>query len=114
GGGPSAAASAPTRRAKCAATSTSALGSALSRSMPATPRIEHACTVAFQFCCSVHCMAILPAHAYLDRHGIPYERRAFPPDTEKGAASVARALGFRERQMVKTLIFETDRGERVL
>ena len=59
-------------------------------------------------------MTILPAHAYLDRHGIPYERRAFPPDTEKGAASVARALGFRERQMVKTLIFETDRGERVL
>ena len=59
-------------------------------------------------------MTNLPAHAYLDQHGIPYERRAFPPDIEKGAASVARALGFRERQMVKTLIFETDRGERVL
>src|SRR5438270_4092328 len=59
-------------------------------------------------------MTNLPAHAYLDRHNIPYERRTFPTDVEKGAASVARALGFRERQMVKTLIFETDRGERVL
>lgn len=27
---------------------------------------------------------------------------------------VARALGFRERQMLKTLIFETDQGERAL
>ena len=27
---------------------------------------------------------------------------------------MARALGYRERQMVKTLVFETDRGERVL
>src|SRR5213595_3977871 len=59
-------------------------------------------------------MTNLPAHAYLDRHNIPYERRTFPTDVEKGAASVARALGFRERQMVKTLVFETDRGERVL
>ena len=31
-----------------------------------------------------------------------------------GAAAVARALGFREHQMVKTLVFESDRGERVL
>lgn len=59
-------------------------------------------------------MSDLPAHAYLDRLAIPYERRTFSTDIEKGAASVARALGFRERQMVKTLIFETDRGERVL
>src|SRR5438034_11838886 len=57
---------------------------------------------------------ILPAHEHLDRLGIPYERLSFPATTEKGAANVARALGFRERQMVKTLIFETDRGERVL
>src|SRR6476469_5900619 len=56
----------------------------------------------------------LPAHTYLDNHSIPYERRSFPPELEKGAASVARALGYRERQMVKTLIFETDKGERVL
>jgi Cys-tRNA(Pro)/Cys-tRNA(Cys) deacylase len=55
-----------------------------------------------------------PAHTYLDQLGVPYERRTFPATTEKGAASVARALGFREHQMVKTLIFETDRGERVL
>ena len=59
-------------------------------------------------------MELLPSTAHLDRLGVPYERRAFPPETEKGAASVARALGFREHQMVKTLVFESDRGERVL
>jgi Cys-tRNA(Pro)/Cys-tRNA(Cys) deacylase len=56
----------------------------------------------------------LPAHKYLDERGIPYERRSFSPEIEKGAASVARALGFRERQMIKTLIFATDKGERAL
>jgi Cys-tRNA(Pro)/Cys-tRNA(Cys) deacylase len=56
----------------------------------------------------------LPAHDYLETRGILHERRSFPVEIEKGAASVARALGFRERQMVKTLIFETDQGERVL
>jgi Cys-tRNA(Pro)/Cys-tRNA(Cys) deacylase len=58
---------------------------------------------------------ILPSHSYLDEHNIAYERRSFSPDTEKGAANVAHALGFRERQMIKTLIFEVvDTGERVL
>ena len=57
---------------------------------------------------------VLPAHDYLNQLGIPYERLTFSPDTEKGAANVARALGYRERQMVKTLIFETDKGERAL
>ena len=56
----------------------------------------------------------LPAHEHLDRLGIPYEMATFPTDIEKGAASVARALGYRERQMVKTLIFENDRSERAL
>ena len=56
----------------------------------------------------------LPAHSYLDQLGISYERRSFPPTTEKGAAAVARVLGFGEQQMVKTLIFEADTGERVL
>lgn len=56
----------------------------------------------------------LPAHTYLDEHNIPYERKSFPPETEKGAANVARALGFSERQAVKTLIFQVDTGERVL
>jgi Cys-tRNA(Pro)/Cys-tRNA(Cys) deacylase len=56
----------------------------------------------------------LPAHDFLDRLGIPYERRSFPVTTEKGAANVALALGYRERQMVKTLIFETDQGVRAL
>ena len=56
----------------------------------------------------------LAAHTYLNQLGIPYERRTFPAAIEKGAASVARTLGFREHQMVKTLIFETDREERVL
>lgn len=56
----------------------------------------------------------LPAHIYLDEHDIPYERKSFPAETEKGAANVARVLGFSERQAVKTLIFQTDTGERVL
>lgn len=56
----------------------------------------------------------LPAHAFLDEHDIPYEVRAFPAGTDKGAANVARALGFREHQMVKTLLFESGKGERVL
>lgn len=56
----------------------------------------------------------LPAHQYLDGKGIDYEPRRFPETTEKGAANVARALGFREHQMVKTLIFETGKKEAVL
>ena len=56
----------------------------------------------------------LPAHHFLDELGIPYQRLTFAADTEKGAASVARALGFRPAQMVKTLIFETDAAECVL
>ena len=56
----------------------------------------------------------LPSHEYLDDRGISYEKRTFPSTTEKGAANVARALGFREHQMVKTLIFETGGGEKAL
>ena len=56
----------------------------------------------------------LPAHRHLDALGIPWKRRVFPASTPKGAASVARALGFRERQMVKTLIFQSGTGERAL
>jgi Cys-tRNA(Pro)/Cys-tRNA(Cys) deacylase len=56
----------------------------------------------------------LPPHLYLDERKIPYEARSFPPGTEKGAANVAHALGFSERQAVKTLIFQVDTGERVL
>ena len=56
----------------------------------------------------------LPAHAHLDQLGIHYTKRAFPTNTEKGAANVARALGFQPRQMIKTLIFEVDTGEKVL
>src|SRR5512134_845614 len=56
----------------------------------------------------------LSSHIYLDEHDIPYERKSFPPETEKGAANVARVLGFSERQAVKTLIFQTDTGERLL
>jgi Cys-tRNA(Pro)/Cys-tRNA(Cys) deacylase len=56
----------------------------------------------------------LPPHLYLDEQNIPYEARSFPPDTEKGAANVARVLGFAERQAVKSLIFQVDTGERVL
>jgi|SRR5688572_25074297 Cys-tRNA(Pro)/Cys-tRNA(Cys) deacylase len=56
----------------------------------------------------------LPNHAYLEERGIPYEARSFPPEMEKGAANVARALGFSERQAVKTLIFQVETGEKVL
>ena len=56
----------------------------------------------------------LPSHMYLDEHNIHYERKSFPTETEKGAANVARVLGFSERQAVKTLIFQVDTGERVL
>jgi Cys-tRNA(Pro)/Cys-tRNA(Cys) deacylase len=59
-------------------------------------------------------MIQLPSHTYLDEHEIPYERKSFPPETEKGAANVAHVLGFSERQAVKTLIFQVDTGERVL
>ncbi len=53
----------------------------------------------------------LAAHKFLEELGIPYWRLEFPADTEKGAASVAYALGYAEAQMVKTLIFETAAGE---
>jgi Cys-tRNA(Pro)/Cys-tRNA(Cys) deacylase len=56
----------------------------------------------------------LPAHEYLDKRNIPYVKAEFPPEIEKGAAAVAHALGYRERQMIKTLIFELDTGERIL
>ena len=56
----------------------------------------------------------LPPHLYLDERNIPYEARSFPSDTEKGAANVAKVLGFPERQAVKTLIFQVDTGEHVL
>lgn len=59
-------------------------------------------------------MLYLPSHEYLDRHGIPFEKATFSPETEKGAAQVAHALGYRERQMIKTLIFEMDTGEKLL
>ena len=56
----------------------------------------------------------LAVYTYLDQHNIPYKKRSFPETTEKGAAQVAQALGFRARQMVKTLIFTTAKGEHVL
>jgi Cys-tRNA(Pro)/Cys-tRNA(Cys) deacylase len=60
-------------------------------------------------------MTRLPAHIYLDERKIPYESRSFPPETEKGAANAARALGIPERQAVKTLIFQVvESGECVL
>jgi Cys-tRNA(Pro)/Cys-tRNA(Cys) deacylase len=56
----------------------------------------------------------LPAHQYLDGLGIEHQRMSFSSETEKGAAGVARALGYERGQMVKTLIFETGAAERVL
>ena len=56
----------------------------------------------------------LPVHDYLDALGIPYTTGSFPPTTAKGAAEVAKAFGYAPRQIVKTLIFEVDTGEKVL
>ena len=56
----------------------------------------------------------LPAHKFLKERVIPHRRLEFSPETEKGAANVAHALGFSEAQAVKTLIFETAAGERAL
>ena len=56
----------------------------------------------------------LPAHKHLIKFDIPYQVAEFSPDIAKGAASVAAALGYQERQMIKTLIFELDTGERIL
>ena len=56
----------------------------------------------------------LPAHTFLDEHQIPYERLTFSSETEKGAANVAKALGYSESQIVKTLVFESGTRERVL
>ena len=56
----------------------------------------------------------LPAHEYLEKLGIPYQKAEFPSAIEKGAASVAHALGYKERQMIKTLIYELDTTERIL
>ena len=56
----------------------------------------------------------LPAYTYLDDTEIPYQKLEFPPEVEKGAASVAQVLGYSPSQMVKTLIFESGTQERVL
>lgn len=56
----------------------------------------------------------LPAHSYLDERDIAYEIRTFPDTTPKGAANVAQVLGIRERQIIKTLLFETDKGTHAL
>ncbi len=56
----------------------------------------------------------LQSHLHLDQSNISYEMLSFSPETEKGAANVARVLGFSEKQAIKTLIFQVDTGERVL
>ncbi len=48
-------------------------------------------------------MRKLPAHKHLDKLNIPYEKAEFSPDIDKGAASVARALGYNERQMINMM-----------
>jgi Cys-tRNA(Pro)/Cys-tRNA(Cys) deacylase len=57
---------------------------------------------------------MLPSHIFLDRLHIPYTGVSFPPSTPKGASSVAIALGLKEHQTIKTLIFETAKEEQVL
>jgi len=55
-----------------------------------------------------------PAGRFVHALGIPYTTGSFPPTTTKGAAEVAKTFGYASRQMVKTLIFEVDTGEKVL
>ncbi len=57
---------------------------------------------------------MLPSHTFLDRLHIPYTTATFPSFTPKGASNVAISLGLKEHQTIKTLIFETDKDERVL
>jgi Cys-tRNA(Pro)/Cys-tRNA(Cys) deacylase len=57
---------------------------------------------------------MFPSHNFLDQQHIPYTIANFPPSTLKGAANVAVALGLKEHQTIKTLIFGTDGGEQVL
>jgi Cys-tRNA(Pro)/Cys-tRNA(Cys) deacylase len=59
-------------------------------------------------------MIMYPSHTYLNSINIPYTTATFPSSTPKGAANVAVALGLSEHQAVKTLIFSTDKEERVL
>ena len=56
----------------------------------------------------------LPVDTFLDERQVPYEKLRFSPETEKGAANVAQALGYNESQIVKTLVFESGVGEQVL
>ena len=57
---------------------------------------------------------MLPSHLFLNKLQIPYQTATFPTTTAKGAANVAFALGLKEHQAIKTLIFETGEGERLL
>ncbi|NJD57936.1 MAG: deacylase [Anaerolineales bacterium] len=57
---------------------------------------------------------MLPAHRFLDNLAIPYTTAIFPISTPKGASQVANVLGISEHQAIKTLIFETDKAERIL
>jgi Cys-tRNA(Pro)/Cys-tRNA(Cys) deacylase len=58
--------------------------------------------------------AMLPAHLFLDKLAIPYTTAIFPTSTPKGASQVANVLGISEHQAIKTIIFETDKAERIL
>ncbi len=85
-----------------------------------TPSCATTCSTHHPFCNDVALGLLrtrvmdLPARKFLEERGIPHRNLEFPADTEKGAANVARALGYAEAQMVKTLIFETAAGERAL
>ncbi len=57
---------------------------------------------------------MLAAHNFLDQQKIPYTTATFPASTPKGAANVAISLGISEHAAIKTLIFETGTGERIL
>lgn len=56
----------------------------------------------------------LPAHQYLNELHIPYQTHTFMTDIPNTAFAVAEALGYEPRQIVKTLIFQSGTGEKVL
>ena len=57
---------------------------------------------------------MLPSQEYLNKLHIPFTATQFPASTPKRASSVALVLGLKEHQAIKTLIFESDKEERVL
>ncbi|HVJ60393.1 MAG TPA: Cys-tRNA(Pro) deacylase [Burkholderiaceae bacterium] len=55
-----------------------------------------------------------PATAWLKRHGIDYSEHVYAYVEHGGTAESARALGLVEHDVVKTLVMEDERGQRLV